>query len=154
MRKPRKMDRLQLRSSARNPPRGKGEILEGRSARCGGCQGDRCGAVQSRRIRAQPDHGAGVGVRPPCVLRSDSTDRRVPRRRGCGKRVQLLPTLKNCGDTSIAQVAMSGCADTWRWVMKQTPTEVRRWTYAVLGATTVCVIIFMAVCSIWRERST
>ena len=36
---------------------------------------------------------------------------------------------------------MSGRADTWRWVMKQAPTEIRRWTYAVPAAMTVCVLM-------------
>jgi uncharacterized protein YecT (DUF1311 family) len=39
---------------------------------------------------------------------------------------------------------MSGCADTWRWVMKQAPTEVRRRTYAVPAAMTVCVLVMLS----------
>ena len=36
---------------------------------------------------------------------------------------------------------MSGRADTWRWVMKQAPTEFRKLTYAVPAVITVCVVM-------------
>ena len=67
------------------------------------------------------------------------TDRRVLAAEDAAKGCVQFPTLKNSGDRSIAKVAMSGCADIRRWVMKQAPTEVRRRTYAVPAVITVCV---------------
>jgi uncharacterized protein YecT (DUF1311 family) len=52
-----------------------------------------------------------------------------------------ISTLKNSGDGSIARSCYAGRADTWRWVVKRAPTDVRRRTYAVAAAMTVCVLM-------------